>query len=401
MMPYPLLALLLIVIGLFAPQPAQTADKLMLVWVENGDLYAWKEGDSSAAQVVSGGVFTPHISPDGAHIAFTRGDGDPPISLWLVNADGNDAHIIADWERLSLSGSDQPYVGDVGWVDANTLFLNTFLDNMVYDDLRRLDITTGEIRLVLPPGEGGRFTISPDGKYTAVRYRGTYGNDDGRIRVLDAEGIVQGEPFAFVGVSTGSEIRFYPAIFWESDSSAFRVAIPDPDLLYNEAAVPPTVLWRITTAGEAAQIGSVQSSFFGLPAWSADGTALTYMTRGNDPASNRFDLVTAMGDGTNPVVYASGEVNEILSPTWIPDSNTFVYAQGTLSIVSYYVGSPGQLPRVLPDGINQIYFVDGSRYVYSTASELRLGHLDSDESQFIAPLDRSPSSVEVRLVQSN
>lgn len=369
-----------------------TASSLTLAWVAEDDLYVWQD---VSTPIVVDGVLQPFIAPDAAHIAFTRAEDAPPISLWIINIDGSGLRQLIGSNALAPTEGILPYINQVAWLNAHTLIFNTAVDLAPTNDLWLLDINSGEMRLLLPPREGGAFTLSPDGRWIAVVYHGTYGIQDGRIRLITPDGSRQLDLLNFSGVSTGSEYRFYPQIFWEVDSTALRFALPDPDLIYNESAAPPTALWRLTVEGTAAQIGAVQASFFGLPTWSSDGRYLTYMQRAGSASDNLFNLILAEGDGTNPSIYASGVAGMLSIPSWIPNSSAFLYAEST----GYTIGVPDQAPQPLTASTFAVHFLDSAHYLYATNPpyELRLAQLNTSDSCLVTPLNTPLSAFDALL----
>jgi len=365
---------------------------LILAWVAEDDLYVWQ---GEPAQIVADDVLQAFIAPDAAHIAFTRADGESPVSLWIVKPDGSDLRQLVNSNALAPTEGILPYINQVAWLNAHTLIFNTAVDLSPSNDLWLLDINSGEIRLLLPPEEGGAFTLSPDAQWIAVVYHGNYGIRDGRIRLITPDGSRQIDLLNFPGVSTGSEYRFYPQIFWEVDSTALRFALPDPDLIYDESAAPPTVLWRLTIDGSAEQIGAVQASFFGLPTWSFDGRYLTYMQRVGSASDNLFNLILAEGDGTNAITYASGATGMLSTPSWIPDSSAFLYAENT----GYTIGLPNQPLQPLTVSTFAVHFLDSTHYLYATNPpyELRLAQLNTSDSCLIMALSTPLSALDVVL----
>ncbi|MBZ0277140.1 MAG: hypothetical protein K8I60_13400, partial [Anaerolineae bacterium] len=256
-----------------ATSPAAEVDSavpLVVAWVENGSLIVWQAGEAQPRRVASGGVIRPYLAPDGAHIAYTRGPAGSPESLWVVDSAGQAEQELVPNDRLRPFQNGKPVIGDVAWLDDTVLYFNT---GQIYatgqerqDDLWRANTHTREVVLILPRTEGGSFSISPDRQQIAVVYPGTYGQRDGRIRLVDPLGQEEGRNLLFfTGVSTGAEYKFYPELFWEADSAALRVAIPDPDLVYDDVNSPPTDLWRLSVDGSREHLGSVTASFFGLP----------------------------------------------------------------------------------------------------------------------------------------
>ncbi len=316
-----------------APLPLDAGRAVVVAWSQDGDLFAWRAGDERARRIASGGVIQPYIAPDGAHVAFTRGPGGLPQSLWVVDWAGAAEQQIAD--PASLFGT-AAQIGQVSWATTDTLYFNTLRrDGFSYrpqDDLYRANIRLGERSLLLRPTEGGSFALSPDGEYIAVVYSGTYGRQDGRIRVIDRLGRERPRNLLFfVGVATGASYPFYPPIAWTPDSASLFAAIPDKDLVYSETSAQPppeTTLWRLPIAdpSERAIIGRVRASFFGLPQWSPDGQALVYLQR--DAGTNRFALLRATADGSEAVMVAEGTAGALAFLGWLPTGGRFAYMVG-------------------------------------------------------------------------
>lgn len=395
--------------------PAASSDEALTVaWVYAGDLYVWRSGHTASGgqtsdhqsprRVASGGVIQPFIAPDGQHIAFTRGPQATPESLWVVDFGGAAEQVVVSRQDLRPFQGGQPLIGQVGWLDESILYFNTLqrydLNTEPQNDLYRANIRTREVALLLPRTEGGSFSFSPDRATIVVTYPGTYGRQDGRIRAIDP--LAQQEPrnlLFFVGVATGSHEPFYADIFWE-DNDTVRVAIPDADLIYNEGTPEsaPVTLWRLEIAGREREIlGTVPASYFGLPAWSQDGSALVYLSRVT--TANRFALFTAEADGSDPAVYVEAEAGQILAPRWLAGQTRFLYAQAG----ALWLGIPGQPARrwleLSPAAMSQPV-IAGDMLVYlrlvagpeSSSIELRYASVrdDSAGSQVIALFDTLP-----------
>jgi hypothetical protein len=400
-MPYPnwiCSALLLLVVmsahsQTVTPSAASSAnlDKLRVAWVEAGNLFTWMNG-LSPRLITSGNVVRPYIAPDGKHVAFTRGHGGFPDTLWLADMDGQSVRELVTLN--DLADENEPIlVGQIDWLDDSIMYFNTAhlgsLGLERQDDLWRANIDTGEIIMLLSSGQGGAFSISPDRKQIALIQPGSYGETPGQIRFMDTQTDTLHESLSFDGVSTGAEYRFYPEVFWEADSSAARVAIPDKDLIYDEESSTPTALWRLPINGSSEQIGSVEASFFGLPRWSSGGSNIVYLRRVGSLTSNRFDLMIASGSGENSVRYDSGDAGSFGMPSWIPDALQFMYPQGEPN--QYWLGSSGTPPQPLIEPLLNPQFVDRSSMVYAAVSgsivELRYLQLDNSASSLIATLN--------------
>ncbi len=360
------------------PAPSDS-DELTVAWVEAGNLIVWQSPDTSPRRIASGGVVQPFIAPDAAQIAFTRGPGGAAETLWVVDIAGTAERQLVAREDLPVSEQGHVLIYQVVWANSDTLLFNTLVtapvSSIAQDDLYRASASSGAVTQVLSPGRGGRFTLSPDSSLLAIVNPGIYNDVDGEIRVLSASPTTGAQPVAlhrFPAVATGAEYRFYPAVFWEPDSSTLRVALPPADLIYTEDETQLTVLWRIPVAnpGARAEIGRVPASLFGQPAWSATGSYMTYLRRDGGPQSNRFDLMLANGTGTNAQQYASGDATRLQPPLWIADSERFVYWEGTPGTA--WLGGMDTAPQRLPNADETLLaprFTGGTSYVFSTVPQ--------------------------------
>jgi Tol biopolymer transport system component len=361
-------------------------DDLRVVWVEQDNLFAWTQ-ESASKQLASGSVVRAYIAPDGERIAFTRGTDGRAESLWVVNFDASDPQELVSSSTLQSAADNVSVIADVAWLDASTLYFNTIqtgsLGLQYQNDLWRVNIDTGQSNRLLAPGDGGAFTFSPDARHIAIIFPGTYGETDGRIHLSDIATTEAQNSFSFTGVSTGAEYPFYPEVFWEPDSNALLVAIPDQDLIYADGGGSSVALWRLGIDGSQEQIGSVNASFFGLPRWSGDATKMLFLRRVGDRGGNEFNLMIADANGENAVEYASDEAGSIGLPAWIPGSTQFMYPQGEPG--TYWLGSPDAPSHRLSEQIFSPKFVGQTGVVFTTVSEssYELRYLQWDASTSI------------------
>ncbi len=364
---------------------AAQSGALTVAWVENGNLMVWHQGDDSPTKIASGDIQREFIAPDGQHIAFTRSAYHPSESLWVV---GHPEKRLVTPDMIAGN-----MIAQVGWLDSATLYFNTAqqtdVGQVLSDDFWRVDLTDEKVDRLYDPGEGGNFTFNPNDDAIALVYSGEYEGQRSQISVSNLLGFYRYTVLNFPAVSTGSEYRFYPSLFWETDGSAFYVALPDKDLIYNDST-GMTALWRISAFGAQKHLGTVQASFFGQPQWSFDGQFIVYMRRVGDAADNQFELLTASGDGSQSTVYTTGEAGTLQFLGWLPNSHQFLYAQGEQG--SYWLGTPGESPQALPGKLFAPQFVTDSLYVYIDLSvnplEIRYADLQHPgESTLIATID--------------
>ena len=376
-----------------SPSGEKLPDNLVVAWIENGNVFARTGAGASAQLTTTGDALIPYLSPDGRHVAYLSGNGGLGTELSLVELPDGDVRQLVTLEILSAGADDPLLIGQVGWLDNDTLYFNTALNSSFgqdrRDDLWRADIQTGDVTLLLPPGEGGAFSISPDRKWVAVISAGSYDHENAHIRLMNIEsGDIQ-EVLTFPAVSTGSEYRFYPQVFWEADSRAFRVAIPDRDLIYDETNSPPVVLGRVQVDGSYESIGALQASFFGLPSWSDDGQHIAYLRRVGALADNQFEMFLADGSADNPVKYVGGDAGSFGFPIWIPDSTQFIYAQGVPGM--YWLGSPDAQPIRLVEPMFNLILLEEGQIVYVSAPvpplEIRYTRVADNQSALVATVD--------------
>lgn len=381
-----------------------TGERLVIAWVDAGNLMLWQTGDTLARRIASGGVVQPFIAPDGQHIAFTRGPQSKPETLWIIDSTGiAEQQLVGERPASYTAGENQ--IGDVVWADNRTIYFNTLYQQdpayLPFNNAYRVDSRTREISLIANPTDGGRISISPNAQNLVTVYHGTYGRQDAVIRRLDLLGREDPDNLLFYnGVSTASAFHFYPPIHWLPNSDIILLAIPDPDLIYSDtqaSELPLTTLWQIpvNNPSERGIIGTVQASFFGLPQWSSDGSAMTFLQRSGE--SNQFTAFIADGNGANPRALFGGIVGDIQPPQWLPQSNRYTYAQpltGSNGTRTYFIGSIDSDPAPLSDeAIFTLRFVSDRHYVYITQGtgrlDLRFAELDG-ESQFIGSLNTIP-----------
>jgi len=301
---------------------AENNSRLVVAWVEEGDLYVWQTGSATPTKYAGIHALEPHISPDGQYIAYTT---PTPASLWLIPP--TDPTPIEIVPNTALSPSDPQFlhIGNLQWAPNNRLYFNTYIQPsriiLQSNDLWLVDATTRTYKQLLPSPQAGRFTLSPDGNHIAIIQPGAYNTTDGTITLVNGNGQNRLTLLNYPAVSTASDYDFIPPPFWESGSNALNIAVPDKELVYNDDTALVT-LWHLAIDGTKTQRGTLQASFFGLPQWSDDGTHLAYLRHKGDITTNEFEMMIASGDGTNPVVYASGTAGNIGVPQWLPHRGT-------------------------------------------------------------------------------
>lgn len=361
------------------PQPTATPaspSRLTVTYLNNGTLNLWREGDAAPRTIASNASPPVALSPDGEHVAFTRGQEGQPQTLWVASTSTSRELELVSPGDIPGQRSARAMINDIRWLDATTLYFNSYQsyewgyqqDNNLY----RVEIGTptapaSDPMLILPPGAGGAFSFSPDRQHLAAVYPGQYDTESGRILILDPLGNEVNTALEFQAVSTASEVPFYPPMSWTPDSSAVRVPIPDRDLVYEPAVAPPVELWHLPVEGEARILGYAPAAFDGLPRWSLYTGTMLYAQPST--AIALYNLFIADADGANAQPYADGGA-EILNAQWLDDEARFVFARGT----SLMLGERGQPPQTLASSVQE-WRLAGDYAIYTTtpsaAVELR------------------------------
>ena len=380
-----------------APTPTPTFaapandSPLTVTWSESGDLFAWRSGDQQTRRIASGGVIRPIIAPDGEWITFVRGPGGDPRTLWITDTPGANERQLVDVRALpGTDGSRR--LNQIVWSGvSDVIYFNTMtgegMDTRPADDLWRVDVLTGTGERLLPDGEGGQITLSPDGQTLALAAAGEYTQPGepprtpGRIALYTVAAHEKRILFEFPAVATASQTRWYPTPRWLPDSTGLRVAIPPPDLVYGGEQAIQTALWWFPTADAAAQTGAVDADFFGLPVFSPDGEWIAYLQRRTSPDQTTLMLMVAGLRGDDATTYAEGTIGSLTPPEWIPDQAQFLYGNGDPGMM--WLGGPGADPIRFPTGdalVNRVIWADANTFVFAapvgTKIALKFGLLD-------------------------
>ncbi len=364
--------------------PVPTGDSpLTVTWADGGDLFSWCSSAAQSRRIASGGVIRPILSPDGAWIAFLRGPGGDPRTLWITDTPGTNERQLIDANALpAVDGSRR--INQVVWAeDSRAILFNTLIgegmDIHTADDLWRVDVSTGTGERLLPDGEGGQITLSPNGQNLALAAAGEYtqpgdsSHASGRLAFYNITTREYAVALEFPAVATGSQTRWYPAPRWLPDNSGIRVAIPPADLMYGEEHARQTALWWVPMTGEAVQTGEVEADFFGLPVFSADGAWITYLQRRTAPDQAMLTLMIVASDGDSPTSYAEGTLTP---PEWVPGHAQFLYGSGDPGVM--WLGGPGATPVRFPTNnslAHRVIWADMNTYVFAAPAGEHIGIL--------------------------
>jgi hypothetical protein len=381
----------------FSRAQAQTQPApLVVVYNDGNTLNVWREGDFAPRKIadLAGGTanisVNPLISPRGVWVIFRRED-----ALWIANLIGSypAPRTLVKPEVLNVDKSQ--VVLNAAWLDDNTIIFNTFrfsprsmVRQQPANDLWRVDVTSGKVTQLLSNGQGGAFAISPDGKHIAVIHPGDFAaQTQGSISVIEAVGQNRVKLLEYPFVNTGASFDFYPQPQW-INGNRLVVAIPDPNLVYGVADLPPTVLWELEISGKATRLGETRADFFGLPVFSPDGQQILFARRIGTAQDNRIALLSAKRDGSDEQEIARDQIGVIEPARWGLTGAVYTFVRGQPG--QSWIWTAQGLQR-LPDDKTlafNLIWADVSTFVFATAlggpDELRYGNLGSTPTALIA-----------------
>ncbi len=212
--------------------PIFTPDGSSLLFSSNRngafDLYLLIFGEKQLTQITNnvGNVVSPDYSPDGRRVVFANRVGDGPTSIWMVNADGLNPHLVytgtgeivattwsPDGEKIAYAmsmGIPQEYEiftmdadgrnhvrisqnlqgigGSLDWSpDGNfiLIYAGPFGDKNIY----KLDAYNGNSIQLTDGGNNAGASFSPDGLY--IVFNSMRNNDQADLYIMRADGTNQ------------------------------------------------------------------------------------------------------------------------------------------------------------------------------------------------------------------
>jgi hypothetical protein len=396
-----------------SPTPLPESDHpVTIAYTKEGAVYLWTEGEGSVALTEAQDVVDLRISDDGELIMYQRQD---PVDyafqeLWVVNTRGTpDPRVLvsqSDLQEITPPNPDSWILGagllNFTWVpNSHDVAYSTYVliegaGSALNHDLRLVDADTLEKSTLFENGQGGIFYYSPDGSQIAL-------SNPESISLVNADGTnSRPDVLTYPSVITYSEYEYHPHPIWASDSASLRVAIPPHDPLADP--LPPTGLWSIPVDSSPAELlGNVTAMGFAWPnnAFAPDLQHVIYVSPIGEPSANQRELHTANADGTDDLVYDSGESLEFTG--WSPDSQHFIYVVNHEPNKGTYLGGLGEEPLQLssePHAMRDFQWVDGTQFAYTIKNgsqwELRLSNLKGEDLGLVDTLPNSTMKYDIQ-----
>lgn len=377
-----------------SPQPGETLQGqqaqptiFTLAYVSNGDVWIIK-GNSPPAQLTQvGDVIDVWLSDDGQRVAYERElQPDYTSRLEAIDADGSAPMLLLDQANLDalypLNGAEHFHLWQFAFIPgSHDAMFNTRAVFMgpglaTNDDLYRLDTYSGQVTNVIPQGDGGFFTISPNGSKLAI-------STPTGLGLADINGgNLQQDLVTFPSVITYSEYQYSPPPVWRPDSSAYGAAIPSEDPLGPN--VDGTV-WTIDSNGTATQVLTLDGNFlfpqgFNAPMLSPNHQSVAAVR--DTQVQNVQQLVIANLNNANEVIYDQGNIRWY---GWSPDGVHFAYAVNSTSLK---IGQVGQPPINLANG-TAFEWISEDEYIFDSgqagAWDVYHGQLGNPPALLVSP----------------
>jgi hypothetical protein len=335
-------------------------DMLTIAFINGGNVWFVQEDGEPQQLTTYGDVVEVALSTDGQLAAFVRQHpGTYAEELWVVNtSSGIELTLLTQTDLdglVPLNGALHNVIYQFKFVPGtHNLLMNTRKTFegpglVLNNELWSIDAESGARSLLLAPGLGGDFYISPSGNKLALTQATSiaFANIDGTGRSPDH--------LTFPSVITYSEYAYYPIPIWSGDGSAIVVVIPPEDPFLSDTAQ----VWRVPLSGAAVPLLDLTGfSFFRnqgkTPMIAPDLSQVAFM---RETAPNNFDLVVVPLDGSTESIYVSGDITW---QGWNPDSLRAVYGVVPLN---YYLVGPGLSPMGLGFG-SHLRWVDLDTFLY-------------------------------------
>jgi len=353
-------------------------DGLRMAYIIYGNLYV-QDGSNPPVQLTrSGEDWKPTFSSDGEKIVFFR--GQTPRELYSINFDGKQEKLVVSANMMA--SINQQYDEATGVLDftfaPNTHYLvfNTGKINLTQpqesgfvasnQDLLLKDINTDEMKFIFPPGEGGSFRVSPDGKLVAILA-------SNHVDIIDIDGNVINRSLVTYTPTKPYKLPLF--VFWAADSTALIVALP-VGTQYDMSGPATYSIWRYPVEGSPRESINLDPAPMGdFMSVSPDGNWILY---------NHFSEETYgalyLGDlrtGQTRLYAPFGTIYEDENRIWSAKSDHFVYGGlGGKIILGHLYNEPTVINK--KNKATFLGWVDNLRYLYFMNGTVLLGEIGKE-----------------------
>jgi Tol biopolymer transport system component len=233
-----------------------------------------------------------------------------------------------------------------------------------FDDLHLVDADTLEKAVLLPRGEGGQFTYSPDGSQIALVRSGT-------VTLVDADGGNPREVFTYTPPVTYSEFQYYVEPVWATDSGSLRIAVPPADPFAQPAQL--STVWHIHTKGWPARlVANINARWLDQHAFSPDLGSVAYVEQSDgSPGTGEGTLLVTDLENGDTVAY-QGNAGGVYG--WSPDSLHFAFlaqSQPPQAQIGRLGSDPVSVHEDPSVAAVDVRWLSADRYLWATVDQRR------------------------------
>ena len=305
--------------------------ELLLAYILDDTIYLWNDGEVVELHTQER-ISNPAISYDGTWVTFYQYEQTeyPIVEIWAIGIDGNNLHRLLSREEIAVLPEDdsQLMIRDYDWMPTTHKLLFTTLRVIEGPpgvspmfDLYLLDIS-GELHQLAPPGEGGDYFPSPDGRYVAT-------STTRRIALIDLETGENQTLLEFDPLLIPTESWRTPNLYWDRTSQHFTATIPPSDI-YTPSDWPGGYaggleqIWRMHITGEVELLAEVEPVVGAPTVLSISPYAEYYFNIERGTCGDGAFFIThlrTLPDGKELLTLpCSSEF-----PDWLPDGKSYYY----------------------------------------------------------------------------
>jgi len=316
---------------------------LTIVYEKSGSL--WVSDSGRLAQLTKGETDSrPRLSADTKWMVFQRG-----LELWGMETGGQNAH--------KLFGEEGVAPDEVEFVARShkVIFTTSAPEGGPRFDLNLVDVENGTAQNLLPAGQGGKFTLAPDGDSLALV-------QPAKILVYKLAGGSAPQVLDEFQPAITVQGNYLPPVAWMENGSGFKTIIP------GAAGKPARFMFIMAAGGTPAQLAEIHSaalttsSLFIAP----DGSRVLYLKELD--GSLEMHVIDA---GTADRAYIKKERGKIGILGWAPDSKKMIFWQDAPGQVWAFAGETSSL---LSDTVvtTNVTWINANSFLFISNSELRL-----------------------------
>lgn len=342
---------------------AAPAGSMLITYASGGNIYLW-QGGAARQLTFSGRDDRPRISQDGQVLAFER-DGE----LLAVNADGSGERVLVSRAYLETFRTPDLLAINVSQFAFVPGTRDLFFDLVgeteaypaLYYDIHKVNADAPAPAQLNKPGEGGRWTFSPDGQWVAIAA-------PQQINLMRVDGSEFRQALSYPMVSTYSEWFYLPEVVWLETSAGFYTVIPAPAILENPTE--PARFYYVPLGGGPARLAEFVTApvWEGFPYIAPNGAQVLYLRRVGDNAE--LHVIDA---STADRLVISAPTLGLLG--WNPNSREFVYYTDLPATAR--LSSPEAVTAPLGDGsvrFGDLRWLNDDDYLFISDQALKLGN---------------------------